>query len=121
MGKVHQLFGGLDHLHGPEVDAAEHDTRLLRGADIGLQWRLTIQFDGQVDDVATLHETVGRSISPASCDVDTNGRSAPNNLIVGNLFSRSEECGVWSEITLEGEICGWSTLTPHSTLLTPGQ
>jgi hypothetical protein len=29
------------------------------------------------------------------------------------------ECGVWSEITLEGEICGRSILTPHSTLLTP--
>jgi putative protease len=37
------------------------------------------------------------------------------------VVSRSEECGVWSEITLEGEICGWSTLTPHSTLLTPRQ
>ena len=26
---------------------------------------------------------------------------------------------MWSEITLQGEISGWSILTPHSTLLTP--
>ena len=93
MHKVHQLFGGLHYLYGTEVDATEHNTVVLRGFDVCLQRGLTIQFDGQIDDVATFHKTVGRGVCPASGDVDTNGRAPPDDLIVGDLFSRKEEGG----------------------------
>ena len=73
MHEVHQLFVGLHNLYGTEVDATKHDAVILGGFDVGMQGGLAIQFDGQIDDIATLHETVRRGVGPASGDVDTNG------------------------------------------------
>ena len=71
MHKITQLLAGFYHLHGTQVDTTQHTTGLLAGAHIGLQWGLTIELDGQVDDIATLHQTVRRGIGPTTCDIDT--------------------------------------------------
>ena len=84
MHEVLQLFCGFHFLHGTEVDAAEHNMVFLRRFDVCLQRRLTIQFDGEVNDAATLHQTVGRCVGPTSGDIDPDGTAPPNNLVVGN-------------------------------------
>ena len=44
---------------------------------------------------------------------------APVSIRINPRYSRSEECGVWSEKCSEAESAPESNLTPHSTLLTP--
>ena len=44
---------------------------------------------------------------------------APVSIRINPRYSRSEECGVWSEKCSEAESAPESTLTPHSSLLTP--
>ena len=73
MHKITQLLGGLYHLHGTQIDTTQHDTGLLTGAYIGLQRGLTIELDGQVDDISAFHQTIRRGISPTTCDIDTHG------------------------------------------------
>jgi hypothetical protein len=50
---------------------------------------------------------------------DIEGTVEEHQVIVSRSFSRNEECGVRSEITLEDENDSRSILTPHSTLHTP--
>ena len=88
MHKVHQLVSSLHYLHSTEVDATEHNTVVLRGFYVCLQRGLSIQFDGQVDDVAAFHQTVGRRIGPASSNIDTHWRASPDDLIFGNTEGR---------------------------------
>ena len=73
MHKIAQLLAVFNHLHGTQVDTTQHDTGLLTGAHIGLQRGLTIEFDGQIDNITTLHQTVRRGIGPTTCDIDTHG------------------------------------------------
>ena len=51
---VGQLFIGFHHLGGAKVDAAQHDVVLTAGLDVTLQRWLSVQFNGEVDDVAAL-------------------------------------------------------------------
>ena len=44
---------------------------------------------------------------------------APVSIRINPRYSRSEECGVWSEKCSEAESAPESNLTPHSSLLTP--
>ena len=44
---------------------------------------------------------------------------APVSIRINPRYSRSEECGVWSEKCSEAESAPEGNLTPHSTLLTP--
>ena len=44
---------------------------------------------------------------------------APVSIRINPRYSRSEECGVWSEKCSEAESVPEGNLTPHSTLLTP--
>ena len=44
---------------------------------------------------------------------------APVSIRINPRYSRSEECGVWSENCSEAESAPESNLTPHSSLLTP--
>ena len=81
MGEVGKLVVGLDDLHCSEVDAAEHDVRIAARTDIGLQRWLSVELDGEVDHVAAFHETVGRSVSPSSCNIDAHRAARPHYLV----------------------------------------
>ena len=85
MHEVSELFDGLDHLYGTKVDAAKHDPPFFRGTDKGLQRRLAIEFDGEVDDMTAFHQTIGRRIGPTACDVDAYRGASPDNLVISNL------------------------------------
>ena len=88
MHEVHQLLVGLHHFHSTQIDATQHDPRLFRRTHEGLQGRLSVEFDGEVNDIATFHQTVGRCISPAPSDIDTHGRASPDNLVVSHTEGR---------------------------------
>ena len=88
MHKVHQLLGRLHHLHSTKVDTTEYDMVVLRGFDVGLQWGLPIQFDGQVDDAAALHQTIRRCIRPSACDIYPDRRTSPDYLVVSDTEGR---------------------------------
>ena len=81
---VGQLFIGGHRLRGPEVDAAQNDVGLGAGLHVGLDGRLAVELYGQVDDVAALHEAVGRGVGPAAGNVDAHGAAGPHNLVGGH-------------------------------------
>ena len=93
MPEVGQLIVGADGLHGPQIDAAEHDVRLLTGSDVDLQRRLSVQFDGQIHNVATLHEAVGRRVGPSSGNVDARRAASPHYLVAVDRHSGSLPLG----------------------------
>ena len=76
-----ELFVGLYHFGSAEVDAAEDDVRFPAGLDECLQGRLSIQFDGEVDDGSTLHEAVGRRVGPSTGNVDAHRGTGPDDLV----------------------------------------
>ena len=71
MHEVQQLLCRLHHLYRTEVDTTEYDMVFFRRFDVCLQRGLSVEFDGEVDDVATFHQTVGRGIRPPACNVNT--------------------------------------------------
>ena len=81
MGEVGKLVVGLDDLHCSKVDAAEHDVRIAARTDIGLQRWLSVELDGEVNHVAAFHETVGRSVSPSSCNIYAHRAARPHYLV----------------------------------------
>ena len=81
MVEVAQLFKSGDDLRSAEVDAAQDDMMVAAGLDISLQRRLTIELDGEVDDVAALHKAEGRGVSPATGDVDAHRAATPYYLV----------------------------------------
>ena len=84
MHEVGQLLRGLHHFHRTQIDTAQHDTGLFRRFDVCLQRRLTIEFNGEVNHVASLHQTIGRRIRPSASDIDAYGRTPPYNLVVSH-------------------------------------
>ena len=50
-------------------------------ADICLQWRLPIEFDGEVDDITTLHEAERRSVGPTTGNINAHRTSRPHYLV----------------------------------------
>ena len=84
MHKVGELFCRLHHLHSTEVYTTQHNPWLPRRLDIGLQGRLSVQFDGEVDHAATLHQTVGGCVSPSASDIYSDRRTPPYYLVVGH-------------------------------------
>ena len=67
----------------------------------------------------------GYGMTVYECDLNQVLRQSEASGILWNatrireMFSRSEECGVWSEDTPEADSSLQGNLTPHSTLLTP--
>ena len=78
---VCQLFVGIYHFHGSQVDAAQEDMRLLAGLDVSLQRRLSVQFYGDVHHPSAFHQTVGRRVGPSAGEVDAHRRASPDNLV----------------------------------------
>ena len=88
MHEVHELFVCLYHLHRTEVDATQHNAGLFRRFDVCLQGRLTVKLDGEIDHIASLHQTVRRCIRPSASDINTYGRTSPDYLIVSDTERR---------------------------------
>jgi hypothetical protein len=86
--EVCKLFYCLHHLHCSEVNAPEHYTILLRRFHIYLQRRLAVDLYRKVNDVSTLHQTVRRSVCPASSDINPDRRAPPHNLIIHRTEGR---------------------------------
>ena len=63
---VGQFVVGAYLFHRPQVDASQGDEMLPAGLYVGLERWLTVQFDGQVDHIATLHQAERRCVGPAS-------------------------------------------------------
>ena len=49
--------------------------------DINLDRRLSVQFDGDVDDMASFEKTLRRSIRPSAGQIDTHRATAPDDLV----------------------------------------
>ena len=56
--------------------------------DVCLQGRLTVQLDGHVHHVATLHHTVRRRVGPSTGNIDSHRRAGPHDLIVIDRLNR---------------------------------
>ena len=54
----------------------------LTGFDVGLQGRLSVQLDGDIDHAAAFHQTVGWRVRPPASQVDAHRRAPPHDLVV---------------------------------------
>ena len=64
-----------------EVNAPKHNVWLTAWPDISLYGLLTVHVYGNVHNIATLHEAIGRCISPSPSEVYPDRRSSPYYLV----------------------------------------
>ena len=76
-----QLFPGANPFCIAEVDRTENDVEFPAWFDINLDRRLSVQFDGDVDDMASFEKTLRRSIRPSAGQIDTHRATAPDDLV----------------------------------------
>ena len=88
MIEIGKFLIGLNNLGCTKVYASENDMALLARLNVCLKRRLTVQFNGKIDDISALHKTIRRGVRPTTGYVDTHRRASPNNLIAINRHTR---------------------------------
>ena len=60
----------VNALFRSEVNATADDVGLFTRTHVGLQWRLAVELDGEIDDCPAFHQAIGSGVAPSACDVD---------------------------------------------------
>ena len=71
----------MHYLHSTEIYTSQDYVVMYCRLDVALQWGLSIEFNGYIDNVASYGEAIRRSICPTSCEVNAYGASAPYYLV----------------------------------------
>ena len=78
---ISKLFKGIHHLDGTKVDTAKHNMRFAARTNVGLQGRLPVEFDGEIDDIAAFHKAERRGVSPSAGNVNAHRTARPYYLV----------------------------------------
>lgn len=76
-----QLLVSGDDFHGSQVDGAQYDMVCFRRLQVDLQRGLSVQGDGNVDDIPPFAQAIGRRVCPPTGQIDTHRTAPPYNLV----------------------------------------
>jgi len=75
------ILEGGEEVFGPEIDRSDHDIWSPTNLDEDLDGWVTIQVDGEIDDLPSELQAVGWGIGPSPCEVEADGTAGRDDLV----------------------------------------